>query len=476
MRCEEIRRKIAIYRELPQKEQERVRAHLAQCPDCAVLFQTYRAQDELLSSLPALEPSAEFKEAVLEKTTYRTSRRPRYGRRLVAVVLATFAILAVIISGTLQVAAGALPGDALYPVKRTAEQVRLNLTIDAAARARYKQELAQERREEVREVVALERETTVAFEGKVESVQDGIWMVNDLEVKINKTWQRKEPPVGGTVRIEADTKDGQIVARRVEMAPPETKPSPTQVRPTPSPAREATSTATREPTKSPTKKRSATRTMLPSDRSIARTPESRPTREKTPQETIKIRTLSPTRKKATEKLPSPSTHEPTRTKTPPLSDDEVSRKKTPTPSTEKATRWPTPPPRTPAEDIVASPTAVRTRVRSTPTRPRPSIATAEAAPTEEPVLTAEPTSQLEPTRERSTTIRTATASMERTPVPVATATPAPTRERPATRPASSLVPTPGSEPVAPTRAEESPADDTSAVDDPTISDVDTQTQ
>jgi len=102
----------------------------------------------------------------------------------------TFLAFLAIIGSTVTVAADSLPGDRLYPVKRLTEQVRLSLAPSAAARERYEEKLIEIRQQEAREVVRLQREVEVSFQGKLELVGDGLWMVEDIPVKIAPdAWQ-----------------------------------------------------------------------------------------------------------------------------------------------------------------------------------------------------------------------------------------------------------------------------------------------
>jgi hypothetical protein len=67
--------------------------------------------------------------------------------------------------GVAAASASALPGDALYPVKRGLESAQLALTLNPAARASLQAELSARRRAETQAVINLRRETQVEFEG-----------------------------------------------------------------------------------------------------------------------------------------------------------------------------------------------------------------------------------------------------------------------------------------------------------------------
>lgn len=97
---------------------------------------------------PRLAPAVRF---AMQEQLHRAiaAKRPRPARRPLMVRFAfTMALLlAVILTGAslVNVAAGSLPGDFLYPAKRVAEDARLTLTWGAAARARLHLERAQAR-------------------------------------------------------------------------------------------------------------------------------------------------------------------------------------------------------------------------------------------------------------------------------------------------------------------------------------------
>ncbi len=73
--------------------------------------------------------------------------------------------------------AAALPGDMLYPLKRTVEEARLVLTTD---RDSLSKQLEQERRSEVAALLLTGGEAEVEFAGPIESIGQGRWQVAGL--------------------------------------------------------------------------------------------------------------------------------------------------------------------------------------------------------------------------------------------------------------------------------------------------------
>lgn len=162
-------------------------------------------------------------------------------------------------------AAGALPGDTLYPVKLAAEQARLWVTPDVQQRALLRQQFEQNRREEVDVVVEQRRQVQVQFPGVIESMVDGHWRIVGLEMPLlvpGDAVVRGQPAVGARVVILAYSDgSGSLVARQVLVLAPaeETPPTPT-VTPTRTPLPTQPVFATLQPsaTWTPTPESSAT--------------------------------------------------------------------------------------------------------------------------------------------------------------------------------------------------------------------------
>jgi anti-sigma-K factor RskA len=121
----------------------------------------------------AVAPSPEFKERV--KLHLFDSPRPapvkaaRRGWgwlelkpvRVLAIVVAAVVILAAAGGTTVYAAQSSLPGDMLYPVKTSVENIQLAVTTSPAAKARLYLQLAQKRIDEVTRQVKLNRSVTV---------------------------------------------------------------------------------------------------------------------------------------------------------------------------------------------------------------------------------------------------------------------------------------------------------------------------
>lgn len=206
-------------------------------------------------------------------------------------------LLVFVLAGATVVSARvALPGDALYGMKRASEEVQKALTVRPESRDRLESALEQLRRDEAALVAGQGREVELRFSGVISGMAGNLWEIEGVDVPLRIPAGLEIAPdmqVGSTVEVVAIA-DGQgsLVARQVRLLVP--APGPVlMVAPTATP----TPTATSSPMPSPTASPSAT--PSPSD-----TATPRPTSTDTPTPTATA-TPSPT-----------ATQTPTRTATP----------------------------------------------------------------------------------------------------------------------------------------------------------------
>ena len=267
-------------------------------------------------------------------------RLPRWAPAVAMVV-----IVAMGMAGTTALAASALPGDILYPVKTATENLRLFLTLSPEARAELEAELQAERLEEIEAVLAEGRTVEVHFWGELESRDAESWTVAGYTVRLGpETVIEGSPAIGARVEVWATTTaGGELVAQRLvvtpslELTPHSVIPTPTHTVPRPSatPRREREH-ATATPTPTPQAERTATPTPTP-------TPTSHPTEEPTATPTEahhEERTPTPTREHHDERTPTPTPPPATATPqpTPPCGEHTPTPTMPPMPST-----TPTPP-------------------------------------------------------------------------------------------------------------------------------------
>ena len=213
-------------------------------------------------------------------------------RSAIVVTLASILLVVLLGRGTLAASANSLPGDALYPVKRMAEEFRLVFTIDPQARAQLEQELDERRREEAKAIVTTHRVAELSFRGLVEQAAADNWMVGGVRVSISgETIVDGGVALGSRVRVQARSmSDGTLWATRIALepeapgaapAPSATLPSatrtlvPTDLPPTPAPTRvedratvvpvevPPTATPSRMQTLTPVPTATSTRTPVP---------------------------------------------------------------------------------------------------------------------------------------------------------------------------------------------------------------------
>jgi hypothetical protein len=147
---------------------------------------------------------------------------------LVIVLLATGGI-------TVKASASSLPGDKLYPVKRTWEALRLSTAINQQRKQQLIEQFATERRDEVKELIQLHRAETVEFQAPLEKIDAEHWVVDGFQIQIDpETTMEGQPETGGDVDVRARLEsDGTLIAIQVR-ASSGTQPSPfPTVSPTP---------------------------------------------------------------------------------------------------------------------------------------------------------------------------------------------------------------------------------------------------
>ncbi|MFL7867596.1 MAG: DUF5667 domain-containing protein [Anaerolineales bacterium] len=127
--------------------------------------------------------------ATLMRESSRRQRKLGFVFRRLAASLALTFVLLLGGTGIVSASAGALPGDNLYPVKRTWETVRLWFVFSPEGREELESEYEQERLDEIDELLGQGREEVIAFYGIV-TTQDGeYWLVSGVPVQITAKTQ-----------------------------------------------------------------------------------------------------------------------------------------------------------------------------------------------------------------------------------------------------------------------------------------------
>jgi hypothetical protein len=123
-------------------------------------------------------------------------------------------------TGLVRASGGALPGDNLYPVKRTLEDVRLLLVFSPQSREELEGEFEQERLHEVDELLAEGRHETIAFKGVVTDQNGELWVVSGVPVQITPESRLPGTPVtvGTSVMLQGRTNArGFVEAEYIEL-------------------------------------------------------------------------------------------------------------------------------------------------------------------------------------------------------------------------------------------------------------------
>jgi uncharacterized membrane protein YgcG len=162
-----------------------------------------------------------------EAAVKRSSRRVwSASLRRVAVTLAMVLILFVSGTNLVRAASTTLPGDNLYPVKRTWEDVLLLFTFNLQQREALEVEHENERLHELRELFLEGRTAEVEFAGVVTGQNGNQWVVSGVPVVVSLQTEVRDGPiqVGSAVRVKGDTLgDGIVLAERIRLLPPDAK-------------------------------------------------------------------------------------------------------------------------------------------------------------------------------------------------------------------------------------------------------------
>jgi hypothetical protein len=109
---------------------------------------------------------------------------------------------------------GALPGDALYPVKLAGQRVRFALTLNPVARGLLVHRYDAQRRQDVQAVLKGGRRATVEFQGTLNRMEESLWIVSGLPVVVSETTTIVGTPyLGAAVHVRGQLPgDGQLIA------------------------------------------------------------------------------------------------------------------------------------------------------------------------------------------------------------------------------------------------------------------------
>jgi hypothetical protein len=142
-----------------------------------------------------------------------------FGGRFLRLAITTALMLVFLLTGgtgLVNASNSALPGDNLYPVKRSWEGVRLFFVFDSHAKVQLENEFDHERVQEIEELYSEKRVAQVNFQGVVQARNDTAWVVGGLNIAVNDKTELDDAILSGsTVQVIGETDDGHIKAEQI---------------------------------------------------------------------------------------------------------------------------------------------------------------------------------------------------------------------------------------------------------------------
>jgi cell division septation protein DedD len=187
--------------------------------------------------------------------------------------LAAAALVAIVLStGAVAASGSALPGDPLYGLKRTVEDVRLQSASSPAQHEALQREFEQRRVNETNQLLDAGREGEVEFTGTIEEIQTKAWIVSSLVVQVDaNTAIVGTPQINRVAEVHGVTGPGGLRATSISIE----SSGETDLTPTPEPIETPETTVTPEPTKT-------TAPATPATPQATRTPQAIGTPQPTP--------------------------------------------------------------------------------------------------------------------------------------------------------------------------------------------------
>lgn len=156
-----------------------------------------------VAELPEITPSPwRSKAQAVIHIIQRRSTREAVLKDLVTVAVTVVLTLLIVAFSLNYLAAGSLPGDFLYGVKRVSENARLSLTFDAGRRAELEAIFNRRRLAEIEQLIGQNRAAVVQFRGVVETRGENLWIVEGLTIFLpNDASIGKDIREGDTVEV-----------------------------------------------------------------------------------------------------------------------------------------------------------------------------------------------------------------------------------------------------------------------------------
>ncbi len=146
---------------------------------------------------------------------------PTFSRlALTAIVLLALVLTS---TGLVSASSGSLPGQQLYPVKRTWESVQLLLVFNPQQRDLLESDFEQERLNETSELLGLRLAAPISFSGILARQSDGEWLVSGIPVSVTSSTSLPGSGLadGMPIRVSGSTRaDGVVAAQQVDLLQP----------------------------------------------------------------------------------------------------------------------------------------------------------------------------------------------------------------------------------------------------------------
>ncbi len=126
-------------------------------------------------------------------------------------------------TGLVGASSTSLPGQQLYPVKRTWESVRLLFTFSPQQRDLIESNYEQERLDEISELLGQRLSAPIAFSGLLSRRSDGQWTISGIPVQVGGETVLPATPInaGAPVTVTGVTRsDGMVEAQQIQLLQP----------------------------------------------------------------------------------------------------------------------------------------------------------------------------------------------------------------------------------------------------------------
>ena len=159
---------------------------------------------------------ARFLAAAAQRRSPRSNAFVGLLRRSLSTALALFVGFVLGATGLYYASASTLPGDRLYPFKRTLENVRIQLAVDPASRLQLEQEYSRRREHETEALLSEGRSEEVTFSGVLASRIGSDWQVGGFTVRVtDDTEVVGDPRIGFYVDVTAELREGALTALKI---------------------------------------------------------------------------------------------------------------------------------------------------------------------------------------------------------------------------------------------------------------------